>query len=69
MYSKDLELVINRIRREIARQQSYIGEMYQGKRKFDEGMIITAKEYEEFASEIIKLIKEVDKEIKEKEEN
>ena len=69
MYSKDLELVINRIRREIARQQSYIGEMYQGKRNFDEGFIKVAKEYEEFASEIIKLIKEVDGEIKEREEN
>ena len=68
MHSKDLELLLNRIRREIARQQSYIGEMYQGKRKFDEGMIVASKEYEEFAKEIIKLIKEVDGEIKEREE-
>ena len=69
MHSKDLEFLLNRIKREITRQQSYIGEMCQGKRKFDEGFIKVAKEYEEFASEIVKLIKEVDGEIKEREGN
>ena len=39
MHSKDLEFLLNRIKREITRQQSYIGEMCQGKRKFDEGFI------------------------------
>ena len=69
MHSKDLEFLLNRIKREITRQQSYIGEMYQGKRNFDEGFIKVAKEYEGFTSEIIKLIKEVDGEIKEREGN
>lgn len=68
MHSKDLELLLNRIKREITRHQSHIGEMYQGKRKFDEGFIKVAKEYEGFVNEVIELIKEVDKEIEEREE-
>ena len=69
MYSKDLEIVINRIEQEMGRHQSYIGEMYQGKRKLDAGFIEVAKEYKIFANGTITMIEKIDKEIKERGKN
>lgn len=69
MYSKDLELVVNRINQEIRRHESHIGLMYQGKKDHDEGFIKVAKEYKEFANGTIKTIEEVDEELREKGES
>lgn len=66
MYSKDLELVVNRMKQELGRYESYIGLMYQGKKEYDEGFIEVAKEYASFANGTIKMIKEIDETLRKK---